>query len=304
MRKRKLKIIGLTALMVLITFVTTLSFVNKAQASNAMRPGTAASSQGEDDPEVPPSTADHSKFEILQQDFATGPEVTAACLSCHTEASTQVMHTTHWTWEYVNETTGQTVGKKTELNNFCIGTSSNEPRCTSCHIGYGWEDDSFDFDVAENVDCLICHDTTGTYTKPATKAGLPDPDVDLSFIAQSIGETSRANCLACHANGGGGDAVKHGDIDTSLIEPNHDLDVHMDADGLNFSCSECHITDSHAISGSRYEHDENVKTCADCHDAAPHEEETLNTHAEKLACQSCHIPEFGKIGKRAFLRGS
>ena len=29
------------------------------------------------------STADHSKFEILQDKFATGPDVTKACLSCH-----------------------------------------------------------------------------------------------------------------------------------------------------------------------------------------------------------------------------
>jgi len=36
--------------------------------------------------EVSLSTADHSKFTILQQDFKTGPEVTKACLTCHTEA--------------------------------------------------------------------------------------------------------------------------------------------------------------------------------------------------------------------------
>jgi hypothetical protein len=29
------------------------------------------------------STADHSKFEILQKGFTSGPAVTEACLSCH-----------------------------------------------------------------------------------------------------------------------------------------------------------------------------------------------------------------------------
>ncbi len=43
------------------------------------------------------STADHSKFEELQQDFKSGPEVTQACLSCHTEAAKQLHKTTHWT---------------------------------------------------------------------------------------------------------------------------------------------------------------------------------------------------------------
>ncbi|MDP2107483.1 MAG: hypothetical protein Q8J67_00360, partial [Rhodocyclaceae bacterium] len=42
-------------------------------------------------PQAAPSpTADHSKFKELQKQFKTGPEVTKACLSCHTEAAKQV----------------------------------------------------------------------------------------------------------------------------------------------------------------------------------------------------------------------
>ncbi|MFO7875952.1 MAG: hypothetical protein R6U55_05155 [Desulfovermiculus sp.] len=43
-------------------------------------------------------TADHSGFEILDQDFTSGPEVTEACLSCHNEAAEQVHETIHWSW--------------------------------------------------------------------------------------------------------------------------------------------------------------------------------------------------------------
>ena len=39
------------------------------------------------------STADHSKFKELQKEFKNGPEVTKACLTCHTEASKQLMQT-------------------------------------------------------------------------------------------------------------------------------------------------------------------------------------------------------------------
>src|SRR5512141_3057973 len=46
------------------------------------------------------STADHSKFKELKQAFNSGPEVTKACLSCHTEASKQLRKAEHWTWEY------------------------------------------------------------------------------------------------------------------------------------------------------------------------------------------------------------
>ncbi len=238
----------------------------------------------------------HGVFEILQQKFETPQDLTKACLTCHIDDAYEVTHTTHWTWEYHNKTTGQTIGKKNVLNNFCIGTTSNEPRCTSCHVGYGWKDDSFNFRAEENVDCLVCHDSTGTYKKPGASAGMPDPEVDLAYVAQNIGAPTRDNCLVCHANGGGADAVKHGDMCSSLEKPDHTLDVHMDIDGLNFTCTECHTTTAHNISGSRYEHDENVKTCVDCHDADPHEEELLNTHTETLACQTCHIPKFARGG--------
>ena len=58
------------------------------------------------------STADHSKFKELKGPFSTGPEVTRACLQCHTEASKQLHKTKHWTWDVVNPETGQRLGKK------------------------------------------------------------------------------------------------------------------------------------------------------------------------------------------------
>jgi len=55
-------------------------------------------------------TADHSKHEILTQDFKSGPEVTVACLSCHNQAALQFHKTLHWTWK--KETVD---GEKTDL---------------------------------------------------------------------------------------------------------------------------------------------------------------------------------------------
>jgi len=286
--------------------------------------------QGGTLPQLPDSTADHSKFEILQQEFSTGPEVTAACLTCHTEAARQIMKTPHWTWEYTDPQTGETLGKKNVTNNFCQSVSSNEPRCTSCHIGYGWKDKSFDFTEEKNVDCLACHDTTGTYKKLPTAAGHPvynEPleyppgsgniwePVDLTFIAQNVGATSRQTCGSCHFEGGGGDGVKHGDLDQSLVAPNHDLDVHMDVDGANFTCATCHMPAAHVIPGSRYQVEAKDKdgltvsgkgqtalTCEDCHSLNPHPAENemsvaLNRHIDKIACQTCHIPTYARGGK-------
>ena len=38
-------------------------------------------------------TTDHSKHEILQQKFKSGAEITAACISCHSEAENQFHQT-------------------------------------------------------------------------------------------------------------------------------------------------------------------------------------------------------------------
>lgn len=271
------------------------------------------------------STADHSKFKALEQEFASGPEVTKACLSCHTEAAKQIHQTQHWKWEFINPDTKQRLGKKNVINNFCTSVASNYAACASCHVGYGMRDDKFDFTVEENVDCLVCHDATGKYKKPSGFAGLPvtkDTEfppgsgkivkgINLKEIAQKVGQTKRTTCGTCHFYGGGGDGVKHGDLDSSLEAPSKELDVHMDVKGNNFTCATCHKTEGHQVPGSRYAptamdkaaahirgkaDKTNPATCQACHGQAPHKLAKLNDHTGKLACQTCHIPSFARGG--------
>ena len=256
--------------------------------------------------EEPP---DHSLFPQLQAEFASGPEVTQACLECHVDAGSQVMATTHWTWEYATED-GQQLGKNNVINNYCVAVASNWPRCTSCHVGYGYSNPEAFAEMDEGaVDCLVCHDTTGTYKKFPTAAGHPVYEEtefsgktwsppDLTAIAQAVGMPTRANCGSCHFNGGGGPNVKHGDLDVSMVNPSYEIDVHMDAEGLNFTCQACHTTEEHAVAGSHYEFDlaseSTLKTCQTCHTDAAHENEMLNTHTARVACQTCHISIYAK----------
>ena len=259
-----------------------------------------------------PAAADHAKFKALQQDFRSGPEVTKACLTCHTEAAKEIHKTQHWKWEYANPATRQVLGKRRVINNFCTSAASNYDSCATCHIGYGMKDDGFDFASEENVDCLVCHDTTGRYTKEPGLAGHVK-GVDLKRVAQHVGKTSRATCGACHFNGGGGDGVKHGDLDSSLESPDKALDVHMDAEGNNFACATCHETEGHQVPGSRYaptardkggahlrgkKDASNPATCQACHGQAPHKASSakLNDHTDKVACQACHIPRYARGG--------
>ena len=257
-------------------------------------------------------TADHSRFTALAREFTSGPEVTKACLACHPKAARELHATEHWKWEYVNPT-GQRLGKRYVVNNFCTSTASNLAACASCHIGYGMKDDAFDFSSEANVDCLVCHDTTGKYKKPAGLAGNPvtrDMELptgsgkivralDLRSIAQHVGRTSRATCGTCHFYGGGGDGVKHGDMDSSLEAPDLALDVHMDAQGMNFACTTCHRTEHHAVPGSRYgPMGVTLKCDGACHGGSPHpaDNAVLNMHTAKIACQTCHIPKFARGG--------
>jgi len=236
---------------------------------------------------------DHSA--LLQGPYATGSEVTRACLTCHEDAAHQVMQTTHWTWqsepvEVPWRDEPVSVGKANSLNNFCLGVQSNWNGCTRCHSGYGWKDASFDFSVQENVDCLVCHDQSGLYQKAA--AGQPAEGVDLVAVAQSVGLPTRNNCGSCHFNGGGGDGVKHGDLDTSLYYPSAELDVHMGQ--LDFQCTDCHRTTDHQIRGrglSVSVDNANQAYCTDCHDAdLTHDDERITAHTDSVACQTCHIP--------------
>lgn len=265
------------------------------------------------DEDAPP---DHSQFPQLQAEFSTGPEVTTACLTCHADAGTEVMATTHWTWEYTTEDEQQ-LGKNNVINNYCVAVASNWPRCTSCHVGYGYSNPEAFAEMGEGaVDCLVCHDTSSTYKKFPAGSGHPTYEektfpagpgepygktwspLDLATAAQSVGMPTRANCGSCHFAGGGAPNVKHGDLDVSMVNPTAEVDVHMNAEGLNFTCQACHTTEAHNVAGSRYEMDlageTAVKSCQTCHTEAAHENEALNTHTARVACQTCHIPVYAK----------
>lgn len=239
----------------------------------------------------PPPT-DHA--DLLPGPYESGQEVTKACLDCHPQAAAQVMVTTHWTWEsepvrLPGRDEPVTIGKKNQINNFCIGIQGNWQKCTTCHAGYGWSDANYDFSNPLNVDCLACHADMGLYAKG--DYGNPAEGVDLVAAARSVGIPTRENCGACHFNGGGGNAVKHGDLDESLYFPSEELDVHMG--GKDFLCTDCHLTKEHRIKGSSISvtvDNKNLVSCTDCHAQDLHADQRLNAHVATVACQTCHIP--------------
>ncbi|MFH1746183.1 MAG: tetrathionate reductase family octaheme c-type cytochrome [Planctomycetota bacterium] len=241
---------------------------------------------------------------------------TATCVACHSDHALDLLESAHWNWQgpvtNIAGLEGTTHGKRDLINNLCLAIPSNEGRCTQCHPSYNWKSntpESF-FDEIDNIDCFICHDTTGTYKKhPSADGGGGPPALmidgvltvvepaALTDIAFNIGTPTRANCLSCHASAGGGDNVKHGDLSTDLINATVDQDVHMG--GLDYDCQDCHTVAGHLISGATMLHsDEGEVACTDCHSATlPHSglfASLLNPHVDRVACQTCHIPTFSR----------
>jgi octaheme c-type cytochrome (tetrathionate reductase family) len=246
---------------------------------------------------VPVHKTPTSHTDIITGPFETAQDVTANCLECHPDAASEIMKTTHWTWESQPftvpwRTEPVTIGKINQVNNFCIGTQGNQKQCMSCHIGVGWKENSaYDFSQKLNVDCLACHADTSTYAKG--QYGNPAEGIDLLAAAKSVHAPTRDNCGKCHFDGGGGNGVKHGDLDESLYFPSDNLDVHMGRE--DFLCTDCHTTQEHVIKGrlvaDNYTVDPKEQVaCTDCHNETPHEDDRINFHTQSVACQTCHVP--------------
>ncbi len=250
----------------------------------------------------PVPSVDHARLPQLNRNFASPQEVTLTCIGCHTERHKEVMASSHWNWERVEYIEGRGLvagGKKNSFNNFCISASSNEQTCAKCHIGFGMANAAaFDFGNGANVDCMVCHDNSAEYQKGSQVAGYPDRRVNLTNVARSVGAPQKMNCGSCHFYSGGGNNVKHGDLEEALLSTTRDVDVHMAANGMDMSCVTCHTAENHVMKGKLYSvSSENVNraTCAQCHGEVPHTNELLNRHYEKVACQTCHIPYYAKV---------
>ncbi len=265
------------------------------------------------------TTTDHSHHEILKQNFTTGEEITKACISCHSTVTEQFHKTIHWTWLAEGDKDGKTYGKAGDsVNTFCLsGNKMEDKGCLKCHPGWNKKG------VDGEINCLQCHSSSDFNfieafgdiksfegdDDPDTKEMITDIQMEIKEAVAKVAFPSRANCGHCHFNGGGGDGVKHGDLDTSMTNPNKMLDVHMGTDGQNFSCTRCHTTVDHNIAGRIYTNpavskresliDDDMApkiTCVSCHSDAPHKTDTkMNDHTDVVSCQACHIPTYARV---------
>lgn len=264
----------------------------------------------------------------------TGPETCVGCHEAEANAAHASVHyQQNGSTPYVTNIDGKAGKTEKAYNSYC-GTPVTSPRstCAGCHVSNGkYPTEVATTEQLNNVDCMMCHQEN--YARiaappyeliPATDAsGLPrtlqlplEDETGFSFIpneakmtistleaARTVHPTTRATCLRCHAGASGSNGGKRGDMSTITIDPPVSSDVHMSSHGENMNCSECHNAGNHRVRGRgldlRPSDTAERFTCAKCHTDTPHEGSSgdtasINAHANRVACQTCHIPTFAK----------
>ena len=228
--------------------------------------------------------------------FNSTRDVTVKCLECHRKEAEEVLGSTHWTWERSRTVNGRTghFGKKDSLAGFAIDIASNPSRCLGCHISTTPGNDNFSQPDVSMVDCLVCHDTTGKYNRENRQI----EQQDFELIARHVGKPVPGNCTQCHFADCGLSDMSQAQSDSGSSRFPIQADIHMSAKAGSFSCQTCHINSSgHSFPRGMTHHvgaSAAVQGCSTCHTDEPHPLGQLNRHAEQIACQTCHIPEFAR----------
>jgi len=242
------------------------------------------------------------------------------CQQCHAEEANEVLGSLHYQLkggadEMVNgqaeqgkiiqrDGSGNIIAGSSAMNAYCVNVLGNWGGCGSCHVGLGAEPTATN---SSNIDCLMCHQK---HYKRKKVNGVFQPDtgnmcIDMNTAVQTVHKPKRDNCLQCHANGGGGDNYKRGDIALAhKSTTDTTFDRHMATTGGDLVCQACHTTTHHKIAGRgtdlRPLDSTTAVNCSTsgCHATkngpTGHSTTDVNKHVGRVACQTCHIPTYAK----------
>ncbi len=261
----------------------------------------------------------HPGNDVIKDNGYQGPQT---CIICHEDALDEITHTVHWNlaspvrnvqglpdsslWGMVNRECA--LAGSTSPANWTASTngkfSVQSAGCGICHIGSlpapPMPGEKVTDAQANTVDCLVCHAEKYDWSKRATlvkdSTGVHwGADTSLTAALSITKTPTNEACLRCHEHSFSND-YKRG---TPFTAEN---DVHSEA---GMSCVTCHTTEHHKIAKGMYESDmvandlpDTPVSCSNCHGTAPHKgmyAETLNKHVNKIACQTCHIPQTSGI---------
>ncbi|PLX86084.1 MAG: hypothetical protein C0618_09670 [Desulfuromonas sp.] len=241
------------------------------------------------------------------------------CMSCHNTQFNEMANALHYKWvgdapDMTNQP-GIQQGKLTNaINSYCINIMGDWPVCGSCHVGRGLRPDDPQADNS-NIDCLMCHNADYAMARVRLgdgSMGVPvtsQAEIDLAnSYVQAPAAPTRTSCLKCHANAGGGDGVKRGDLSMAQIaNTDSNFDVHMNMASANVACQDCHSFVNHKVTGKgsdlRATDYAAEVLCTKCHtgmdSGTGHQDAGANRtdadrHIGRVACQACHIDLYAK----------
>lgn len=253
---------------------------------------------------------EHPGKEYVLKNGYQGPKT---CEVCHPGKAKEILGTVHWKHaskvdNVDNLKPGVEYGMKNRIYTMCNGNDivnnlkeippnlqgkTKFSGCNTCHMGDHVSDVGSTGAAAEAaIDCLLCHSSKYDFSKrkPTKVDGNIVMGQDRSIEAAiNITRPTSKTCMTCHESAGGGVLVKRGFAVTS------EADVHV---ANKMVCIDCHQVKNHRFptgyDPNNWAHDGLRVSCAgECHGEKPHKEAGLNRHAEKIACQTCHIPKTG-----------
>ena len=234
------------------------------------------------------------------------------CLRCHQDQAKDLFHSVHYQWkgEALYIVNGEPIQGKSagSVNAYCINIMGNWNDCSSCHIGLGAVPSAYPSPYQlKNIDCLVCHQQAYKRKKVDNRfvPDLENMTMSIDQAAQTVHVPVRANCLQCHARSGGGDSIKRGDLTMAHgATSDRNFDIHMSTSGSNIQCTQCHEWENHHVPGRgsdlRVTDLEKYIGCSTstCHPGKTgpegHDNEYINQHIARVACQTCHIPVYAK----------
>lgn len=176
----------------------------------------------------------------------------------------------------------QWAGKWKEVNTYCTAPEPADFACRSCHVSTGPVSGL----TAEETDCLICHNDTykralGPQTNNVTVTDWTGASKTYQFPVKVNNEYQFQPRY---------DPMPAG---TTMLSLARNITSPTRLTRLN-----CHVPNNHLIPGKGVDlrvNEGGTVAYQQCHTSAPHTTNPeLNDHAARVACQTCHIPGFGK----------
>lgn len=266
------------------------------------------------------SAKEHAGREYILKNGYQGPKT---CEVCHPGKAGEILGTVHWKHASQVDNVeglkpGEEYGMKNRIYTMCNGNDivnnlkeippnqlgkTKFSGCNTCHLGDHTSDvGSSGPKAEESIDCLICHSSRYDFSKrkPGKRSdGTVVMGQDRSTeAAANLARPTSKTCMICHESAGGGVLVKRG----FSIDPSKDVHV-----ANKMVCIDCHQVKNHKFptgyDPNNWAHDgERVSCAGECHTNKPHKDADLNRHAEKIACQTCHIPKTGGASAKDFTK--